>query len=102
MGKHVGHRLDPLGIDGLGHVDVEDSGDAAHGLFAARRAIGELSMGPSAATKASIAARGAPAVVSGVAETSTATACCEPPINRTFIVSSFTRAALPVRISPTR
>jgi hypothetical protein len=41
MGKHVGHRLDPLGIDGLGHVDVEDSGDAAHGLFAARRAIGE-------------------------------------------------------------
>ena len=32
MGEHVGHRLDPRRIDRLGHVGMEDAGDAAHRL----------------------------------------------------------------------
>ena len=49
MGERVGHRLDPRRIDRLGHVGMEDAGDAAHRLTrspAARSASG--STGPSA------------------------------------------------------
>ena len=30
MGEHLRHRLDPSRIDRLGHVGMEDAGDAAH------------------------------------------------------------------------
>ena len=32
MGERVGHRLDPRRVDRLGHVGMEDAGDAAHGV----------------------------------------------------------------------
>ena len=102
MDERVGHRLDPCRIDRLGHVGVEDAGDAAHGQAppAARSANGAT--GPRAARKASIAGRALTPRAGAGADTSTATARCGPPNRRVFIVSSFTLAPLPVRIVPTR